>query len=108
MHTSVEEDRTGRAHRTHVGSYGLLLTGLCRSTVDDQRLRYDAYHGSTGLPPGSTSAGEPNQHEQAVQRGTRVRLTELKVKGKTTFSQHEQGPRALRSNRITHMTPSMH
>jgi hypothetical protein len=36
-----------------------------------------------------------------------VRRTELKVKGKTSFPQHEQGLGALRSNRITHMTPRM-
>jgi hypothetical protein len=52
--------------------------------LDDQRLRYDAYHGSTGLPPGSTSTGEPIQHEQAVQGGPQytstVQLTVLRYK----------------------------
>ena len=73
--------------------------------LDDMRLRYNAYHGSTGFPPGSTSAGQPIQHEQAVQGGTRLRKTELRLKDKLSFQQHEQGLGALRSNWITHMTP---
>ena len=54
--------------------------------LDDMRLRYDAYHGSTRLPPGSTSTGEPIQHEQAVQGGTRLRKTEMRPKAMVEFS----------------------
>jgi hypothetical protein len=49
------------------------------------------------------SRGEPIQHEQG---GTRVRKTEMRLKEKSSFPQHEQGLGALRSSRITHMTPS--
>jgi hypothetical protein len=75
--------------------------------LEDMRLRYDAYHGSTRLPPGSTITGEPIQHEQAVQGGTRLRRMEMRLKEKSNFQQHEQGLAELRSNRITHMTPRL-
>jgi hypothetical protein len=73
--------------------------------LDDQRLGYDTYHGSTGVPPGSTSAGEPIRHEQAVQDGPRLRRAETRDKEKSRLRQHEQGLGALRSMRITHMAP---
>ena len=75
--------------------------------LDDMRLRYDAYHGSTRLPPGSTSTGEPIQHEQAVQGGPRLRKTEMRTKAMSSFQQHDQGLGAPRSNKITHMTPGI-
>ena len=76
--------------------------------LDDTRLRYDTYHGSTGLPPGSKSAGEPIQHEQAVQGGLGLRRAESRVIEKSRIQQHDQGLGASRSSRITHMTPKMH
>ena len=76
--------------------------------LDDTRLRYDTYHGSTGLPPGSKSAGEPIQHEQAVQGEIGMRKAENRVNEKSRNQQHDQGLGASRSSRITHMTPKMH
>ena len=78
-----EETDQSRSSRAHARPYrgGRPLGTL---DLDDQRLRYDAYHGSTGLPPGSTSAGEPIQHEQAVQGGKRLRKTEMRAKEKSS------------------------
>ena len=61
--------------------------------LDDKRLRYDAYHGSTGLPPGSKtkSAGEPIQHEQAVQGELGLRRAENRANEKSRIQQHDQG-----------------
>ena len=75
--------------------------------LEDTRVRYDTYHGSTGLPPGSKSAGEPIQHEQAVQGELGMRKAENRVIEKSRNQQHDQGLGALRSSRITHMTPKV-
>ena len=75
--------------------------------LEDTGVRYDTYHGSTGLPPGSKSAGEPIQHEQAVQGELGMRKAENRDIEKSRNQQHDQGLGALRSSRITHMTPKV-
>ena len=52
--------------------------------------------------------GEPIQHEQAVQGELGMRKAENRVIEKSRNQQHDQGLGALRSSRITHMTPKMH